>query len=61
MKGQLTQLIQQFSATVDTDGTLCPIIITDGDILQQKVDQQKWEEVVQLMEDILEALGQREA
>ncbi|KAJ9488974.1 hypothetical protein VN97_g4334 [Penicillium thymicola] len=59
IKGQLIQLIQQLSATVGTDGTLCPIIITDDDILQQEVDQRKWKEVVQLMEDILEALGQR--
>ncbi|CRL22535.1 unnamed protein product [Penicillium camemberti] len=39
----------------------CPIIITDDDILQQKADQQKWKEGVQLVEDALEALGGTES
>ncbi|KXG52884.1 Aminoglycoside phosphotransferase [Penicillium griseofulvum] len=43
IKGQLIQLVQQWSATVGKDGTPCPITITEDDIMQQEVDQQKWE------------------
>ena len=57
IKGQLIQLVQQWGATIGADGTPCPITITDDDIVQQKIDQQKWEEGVQLMEDVPEALG----
>jgi hypothetical protein len=61
IKGQLIQLVQQWSATVGRDGTPCPITITEDDIMQQKVDQQKWEAGVQLMEDVLESLGGAES
>lgn len=50
------------AAGVQINGTnFCPTIITDDDILQQKADQQKWKEGVQLMEYILEALGDAES
>ncbi|CAI7655958.1 unnamed protein product [Penicillium glandicola] len=61
IKGQSIQLVQQWSATVGTDGTPCLITITNDDIRQQEIDQQKCEEGVQLMEDVLEALGGAES
>ncbi|CDM31462.1 Protein kinase-like domain [Penicillium roqueforti FM164] len=57
IKGQLFQLVEQWRTTVGADGTPCLITFTDDDIVQQNLDQEKWEEGVQLMEDVLEALG----
>lgn len=35
----------------------CPISVTEDDIAAQEADQRKWEEGVQLMEDVLDASG----
>ncbi|KAJ9196680.1 hypothetical protein DTO164E3_6210 [Paecilomyces variotii] len=51
------QIISLVSQVFNDDGPPCPLTVTPTEVAAQEVDQQKWEEGVQLMEDVLEALG----
>ncbi|KAM5468853.1 hypothetical protein MauCBS54593_004848 [Microsporum audouinii] len=57
IKGQLIQLAREWGKIVGPDGGSCPITVTAAGIAAQEEDQKKWEEGVQMMEDVLEALG----
>ena len=57
IKGQLIQVAQEWEQVAGKDSPPCPLTVTPADIAEQDADQQKWEEGVQLMEDVLEALG----
>ncbi|KZF23492.1 phosphotransferase enzyme family protein [Xylona heveae TC161] len=57
IKGQLIQLAHEWDQVVGKDGPPCPLRFTPADIAAQDADQQKWEEGVQLMEDVIDALG----
>ncbi|EGD93510.1 phosphotransferase [Trichophyton tonsurans CBS 112818] len=57
IKGQLIQLALDWEKVVGPNGPPCPLQFTEADIAAQRVDQQKWEEGVQMKGDVLEALG----
>ena len=57
IRGQLIQLVQEWDKVVGPDGPPCPLKVPAADIAAQEADQQQWEEGVQMMEDVLEALG----
>lgn len=57
IKGQLIQLALDWEKVVGPNGPPCPLQFTEADVAAQRVDQQKWEEGVQMKGDVLEALG----
>ncbi|GAB1211621.1 hypothetical protein ATERTT37_000744 [Aspergillus terreus] len=57
IRGQLIQLAQEWDRIVGKDRQTCPLSVTSDDIREQEHDLQKWEEGVQLMEDVLDSLG----
>ncbi|KAK2800297.1 hypothetical protein FQN51_006205 [Onygenales sp. PD_10] len=57
IRGQLIQVIREWEKIVGPNGPPCPLTVTSADIAEQAVDQRRWEEGVQMMEDVLEALG----
>jgi hypothetical protein len=57
IRGQLIQLAQEWDRIVGKDQQTCPLSVTPDDIREQEHDLQKWEEGVQLMEDVLDSLG----
>ncbi|QSS53026.1 phosphotransferase enzyme family protein [Histoplasma capsulatum var. duboisii H88] len=57
VNGQLIQVAREWDQIVGKDGPSCPLTATPAEIAAQDVNQRKWEEGVQLMEDVLEALG----
>ncbi|KAK2825770.1 hypothetical protein FQN49_007382 [Arthroderma sp. PD_2] len=57
IRGQLIQLSREWEKVVGPNGPPCPLKFTAADITTQEADQQKWEEGVQMMETVLDALG----
>ncbi|GES58629.1 phosphotransferase enzyme family protein [Aspergillus terreus] len=57
IRGQLIQLAQEWDRIVGNDRQTCPLSVTPDDIREREHDLQKWEEGVQLMEDVLDSLG----
>ncbi|EZG01032.1 hypothetical protein H106_08392 [Trichophyton rubrum CBS 735.88] len=57
IKGQLIKLALDWEKVVGPNGPPCPLQFTEADIAAQRVDQQRWEEGVQMKGDVLEALG----
>jgi hypothetical protein len=57
IRGQLMQVVREWDKIVGPNGPPCPLEVTAANIAAQKADQKKWEEGVQLMGDVLEALG----
>ncbi|KAE8151558.1 phosphotransferase enzyme family protein [Aspergillus avenaceus] len=57
IRGQLMQLAEDWKQLHGNSGVPCPLVYTTDDISKHEVDQLKWEEGVQLMEDVLDSLG----
>ncbi|PGH15282.1 hypothetical protein AJ80_05635 [Polytolypa hystricis UAMH7299] len=59
IKGQLTQAAREWEQLVGQNGPPCPLakLLTPASIAAQEVDQQKWGGGVQMLEDVIEALG----
>lgn len=57
IRGQLIQLVQEWDKVVGPNGAACPLKVSVCDIAEQKAEEQKWGEGVQMMENVLEALG----
>ncbi|OAL75327.1 phosphotransferase [Trichophyton violaceum] len=57
INGQLIKLALDWEKVVGPNGPPCPLQFTEADIAAQRVDQQRWEEGVQMKGDVLEALG----
>ncbi|RJE24525.1 Phosphotransferase enzyme family [Aspergillus sclerotialis] len=57
IRGQLIQLAQEWDKVVGPNGPPCPLKVSASDIAVQKAEEQKWGEGVQMMENVLAALG----
>lgn len=59
IKGQLTQIAREWQQFAGQNGPPCPLaeLLTPASITSQDVDQQRWGEGVQMLEDVIEALG----
>ncbi|EGE08072.1 phosphotransferase enzyme family protein [Trichophyton equinum CBS 127.97] len=60
--GYLIRVVDRWGEIVGKDATgdpviPCPITFTDAERTKQRIDQQKWEKGVELMDDVVQSLG----